>query len=147
MMSESSAGQFDEQTAMAAREHLVESNFDEMLAAHREAKEHGAGNPVVFLVDCEDEIGSEIARAWEGHDAVDDAIANAQRTAAGNDADPSDVATTILVRAFSFADCREEVPEVFPYLAESFQQKPPVGQFLIVAVTAGGAATFTAPLS
>ena len=34
----------------------------------------GVADPVAFLIDCEDEIGAQIARAWDGDDAVDAAI-------------------------------------------------------------------------
>ncbi len=144
----------DEQTAAALREHLVESNFKQVLDGYQAAIKGGEKNPVVFLLDCEDPIGGEIARAWEGDEAVDEAILDAQHEQPSGDAaseegssqESTETRTTILVRAFPFADCREEIPEVFPYLAESFQEEPAAGNFLVIVVAAEGAATFTAPV-
>ena len=152
--------------AMAARENLVENNFDEIVAGYQAACKQGEADPVVFLVDCEDPIGSQIARAWEGDDTVDEAILDARHSDIPLEGDASvegkvstpdessdhgargdsEERTTILVRTFPFADSCEEVPGVFPYLADSFRQAPSADQFLIVVVAAEGAATFTAPV-
>jgi len=140
-MSDAPADEHDDAWATALRDDLVESNFDALVTAYREALQAGVADPVAFLVDCEDPIGNEIARAWEGDEPVREAIAEAR--AARDDDEAAAEATTILIRAFSFADCREEVPAVFPYLARSFAQPPAAGQMLLVAIAAEGAATFT----
>jgi hypothetical protein len=103
-------------------------------------------DPVVFLVDCEDEIGGPMARGWEGDDAVDAAIMENAADAEERTAD-NERCITALARAFSLADCRREVPGVFPYLAPTFKSPPPAEGFLAVVVTAGGAASFTVPHS
>jgi len=148
------------QQAMAAREELVEGNFDQVVAGYKHARGQGERDPVVFLVDCEDTIGSEIARAWEGDEAVDEAILEARHAGPTASEDPAadssptadaspavESPTTILVRTFPFADCRQEIPGVFPYLADSFHEPPADDQFLIVVIAAAGAATFTAPIA
>ncbi|NIP87357.1 MAG: hypothetical protein GTO03_18115, partial [Planctomycetales bacterium] len=90
------------------------------MAAHDHALAEGMRQPVVFLVDCEDPLGSQIARQWAGDDAVDAAIL---ATATESDSDSAEeTSTTTLVQAFPFEECRREVPPLFPYLAGSFQR-------------------------
>ena len=128
---------------MEARQALVEAALPELFQAYDAAVAAEMKTPVVFLIDCEDPIGSEIARAWEGDDAVDAAIlANAE----GAGADSAEKITTTLARAYSFDESRQEVPQLFPYLGDSFAQ-PPRDGFLIVVVSNNGAATLTAPPS
>lgn len=154
MMTEPTADNAADSDAMTLREHLIEGNFDEAVAGYNHARQQGEADPVVFLVDCEDSIGAEIARAWEGDEAVNDAILDARHGGPVGEGDSSKEAaaeaeqrTAILVRTFPFADCRQEVPNVFPYLADSFRQPPAAGTFLVVVVAADGAATFTAPIA
>ncbi len=120
---------------------LLETSLGLVFEEHDRARESGLDTPVVFLLDCEDELGGEIACAWHGSEAVSDAIAieRSQRS--------DDDATTVLATAVSLDDCRREVPRVFPYLADSFHQPPPDDGFLAVVVAQGGATTFTVPLS
>ena len=127
---------------MDGREALVEDCLDELFAAYDRGRNDGVRDPVVFLIDCEDEIGEPIARAWEGDDVVDGAVlANAERPA-----EAGGLSTTILARAFAFEDSRREIPELFPYLAASFQEPPSTDRILVVAIAFGGAGTFVVPL-
>jgi hypothetical protein len=145
----------EDDQAMEAKELLIESSLAQVFEEYDFARQHGIVDPVVFLVDCEDEIGSPMARAWEGDEAVDAAICDNQ-AAAEDEADDAaedeegervvERLITTLARAFSLADCRREVPKVFPYLAATFDSLPPDG-FWAVVVTAGGAATFKVPHS
>lgn len=147
----------DEARDMEAKETLIESSLAQVFAEYDYAKKRGMQDPVVFLVDCEDEIGSPMARGWEGDESVDAAIMenaaeaddeNGDGAEQGTDSEAADErCITALARAFSLADCRREVPGVFPYLAPTFQSSPPEQGFLAVVVTAGGAATFTVPHS
>ena len=114
---------------------LAETSLDLLFATYEQAIERGMQSPVVILVDCEDEIGGQIARAWLGDDAVDDAIANNPE---------SD--TTVYARAESWNECREEVPETFEYLEPIFAQDAPTDGFLVVSITAGGASALTVPM-
>ena len=115
---------------MEGRQALVEASLSELFDAYDAAIAEGVNAPVVFLIDCEDPIGSEIARAWEGDDAVDAAIlANAEDSGG---VDSAEKITTTLARAYSFDESRREVPQLFPYLSGSFAQ-PPRDGFLIVA--------------
>ena len=90
----------------------------------------------MFLLDCEDEIGGEIVRAWRGDDAVDNALATETH-------DDDQQATTVLAVAHPFLQCAAEVPGVFPYLAASFKDPPPEGLLLAIVVAAGRAASYT----
>lgn len=119
---------------------LAESSLPLLFETYDAAVADGIHSPVVVLVDCEDAIGSQIARAWLGDDAVDDAIAN------NPDGDADDDPTTVFARAVSWKKSRREVPEIFEYLAPVFESGPPEGGFLVVSITAGGASALTVPL-
>ncbi len=132
----------DEGRDMTGREVLLENSLPQLFDAHDRARDDGVQDAVVFLVDCEDEIGGQIARAWEGDDAVDSAImANSEAAAEAGES-----LTTTLARPVPFDECRQEVPKFFPYLKESFET-PPSDGFLVVVVSFGGAGTFAVPLS
>ena len=133
---ESSDDVFDEMEA------LVESSLPLVFSTYDEAIRQRIRGPVILLVDCEDALGREIAEAWVGREAVEDAVLTVQ----AEQPDDADEVTTVLARPMSLAACRHEVPSVFPYLAEAFKQ-PPSGAILVMIVAGGGAATFTVPLS
>ena len=131
----------DEDLDMEGRQSLVEQSLPDLWDAYDQALTDGLSHPVIFLIDCEDPIGGQIARQWEGDDAVDAAIlANTEESSA--DA-AGEAVTTTLIRAFPFQDCQREVPQLFPYLSGSFAQPPPDG-LLVIVISYGGAATFTA---
>ena len=54
--------------------------------------------------------------------------------------------TAVFARAMPLAACRNEVPAVFPYLAGAFDALPP-DAILVMAVSAGGAATIIVPFT
>lgn len=127
-----------------AQEQLLEDSLPVVFQAYDDARQRRIKDPVVFLLDCEDEIGGQIARSWVGDEAVDDAIAEQQ----SETSDPSETSrTTVFAVAFPFRQCRSEVPAVFPYLQPAFDESPPAEGFYAISVTAGGASIFTAPLS
>lgn len=128
----------DETAALDAQQTLVESSLPIVFATYDEAQADGVAQPVVVLVDCEDELGGEIARGWLGDEAVSDAIAMRH-------ADDPDAETTVFARAVALADCRDELGRAFPYLAPVFESPPPDDGVLVVGVTAGGASALTAP--
>jgi hypothetical protein len=133
---------------MGVREQLVEDCLSRLQDAHEEALRTDISDPVLFLIDCEDRVGATIARSWEGDDAVDSAIlANAECEHGGRETEKRETIATVLTRAISFEESRRLVPELFPYLAISFQQPPPKGRFLVIVVANGGSATFFAPFS
>jgi hypothetical protein len=133
----------DEEQDMLGREALIEDSLAQVFETYDLARSDGITNAVVLLLDCEDEIGSQIARAWDGDDAVDAAImANADGDERGDNA----ALITTLARWESFKRCRRELPKVFPYLAGTFEQPPPEDGFVTVVVAFGGAATFIVPL-
>jgi hypothetical protein len=128
------------QIALDEQQALAESSLPLLFEAYDDAIESEVDRPVVILLDCEDEIGGEIARAWLGAEDVDEAISDRQ---ASNDSEDS---TTVYARAFAWDDCRAEIPEVFPYLAEVFEDPAPENTFLTISVTAGGASALHVPL-
>ena len=130
--------------ALQQQQSLLESSLPAAFAAYDTAKKQGMPAPVVFLLDCEDEIGGEIAQSWLGDQTVIDAIAHRQSQA---DQDEPDLSTTVFAYAFPFEQCLSEVPQVFPYLAPVFEQPRPNDGFLAIAVTAGGASALTVPFA
>jgi len=122
-----------------AHEALVESSLPLLFSTYDEAIERGLHDPVLFLVDCEDPLGDEVARAWAGDEAVDDAVVCEIADRENDDA------TTVLARAVPWTDCHREVPDVFPYLAAVFEKKPDKNGFLVISITDGGATAFTVP--
>ncbi|QDU56238.1 hypothetical protein [Aeoliella mucimassa] len=125
----------DDSDPLEQQQELAESSLPLLFETYDQAIERGLKTPVVILVDCEDEIGGQIARAWLGDDAVDDAIAN-----------NTDSETTVYARAESWKQCKQAVPETFEYLAPVFAEGPPDDGFLVVSVTAGGASALSVPM-
>lgn len=124
----------DEAAALDFQQQLLEDSLPLVGEVYQTAKADGLTQPVVILLDCEDEIGGQIARSWLG-EAVDDAIA-----------ENSDEMTTVFAHAFALADCAKQVPAVFPYLQPVFEQAYPQNGFLAISVAAGGASALTVPL-
>lgn len=127
-----SSGDADED--LENQQALLESSLPLVFGAFDEAKSGGVADPVVVLLDCEDPIGSEIARAWLG-DAV------VAEVAGSTEAEQ----TTVFAHGFSWETSRREIPQVFPYLAPVFQQELPRDGLLAVSVTSGGASALTVP--
>lgn len=117
------------------QQNLVETSLDAVFTAYDEAVAARVPVPVVFVVDCEDEVGRQIVEAWVGQEAVEDAIANSS----------PDEETTVFTTAFSWEDCQRDLGEIFPYLEPVFQGDPPTDGVMVVSVTAGGASALTAP--
>ena len=128
--------------ALQQQQSLLESSLPAAFSAYDTAKQQGIAAPVVFLLDCEDQIGGEIAESWLGSQAVADAISH-RHSQAENESIPE--TTTVFAYGFPIDQCREEVPQVFPYLAPVFEEKLPSEGFLVIAVTAGGASALTVP--
>ncbi len=132
----------EESDPLEAQQLLLESSLELAFSAYDEALAAKLRDPVVFLLDCEDAIGGEIARSWLGEETVADAIAD--RTASADEDEETE--TTVFAHAFPFAQCQTEVPAVFPYLSPALKT-PPVDGFLAIAVTCGGASALTVPFS
>lgn len=124
------------EAALEAQQMLLESSLEEVFRTFDTVRET-MSDPVVFLLDCEDAVGGEIARSWLGDDTVDGAIAEKKVA--------DTFSTTVFVSAFPFAKCRTEVPAVFDYLGPVFASDPPSDGFLAIAVTSGGASALTVP--
>ncbi|MGL4514348.1 MAG: hypothetical protein ACRCT8_14770 [Lacipirellulaceae bacterium] len=142
------------EAALEAQQWLAESSLGAVFEAYDEAVEQGLEAPVVVLVDCEDELGSEIARGWLGDEAVDDAIlwresddqlAAEAEESAEDELDEDEERTTVFARAVGWTDCRDEIAEAFPYLSDAFDEGPPDDGVLVISITAGGASALTAP--
>jgi len=137
-----------EDDAQQDQQALLESTLDLAFSAYDMAKSEGVVDPVVFLLDCEDTIGGQIARSWLGEETVDHAIRDQQEQLLPSDIEET---TTVFAHAFSWAQCTEEVPKIFSYLApifyDSFQELLPKDGFLAISVTSGGASALTVPFS
>jgi hypothetical protein len=129
----------DDSASLDVQQSLLEESLELVVSVYNEAAGEGVSQPVVLLLDCEDAIGSQIARSWLGDAAVDEAIAD-QRVD-----DPSGESTTVFALAFPLAECAEQVPAVFPYLAPVFEQTLPDDGFLAISVASGGASALTVP--
>jgi hypothetical protein len=140
MSADSEDARDEMQLALDEQQALAESSLPLLFEAYDDALDSEVERPVVILLDCEDEIGGEIARAWLGADEVDEAISD---RVASSDSEDS---TTVYARAFSWDDCQAEIPEVFPYLAEVFETDSPDNTFLTISVTSGGASALHVPL-
>jgi hypothetical protein len=123
--------------ALEAQHMLLETSLPLVFQTYDDALKRKVKEPVVLLVDCEDEIGGEIARSWLGDDAVEDAIMHEAAS------DPEEGATTVFAVAFPLDDCRREIPPVFPYLEPALA--PPAHGFLAISITAGGASVLIVP--
>ena len=117
---------------------LLETSLPLVFEAYDDALARKLEEPVVILLDCEDQIGGEIARSWLGEEAVDDAIAHHAAS------DPTPDETTVFAVAFPLAECRREIPPVFPYLEPALESAPTAG-FLAISVAAGGASVLIVP--
>jgi len=140
----------DQESILDAQQELLETSLPLVFAAYDAASQAGMSQPVVLLLDCEDEVGSQIAQSWLGRDTVEEAVEYRQlMDAAEVGANEEEVGsqTTIFAHAFSLEECRAEVPVVFPYLATVFDEELAPHTFLAVAVTCGGACALTVPLS
>ncbi|NOZ40775.1 MAG: hypothetical protein GXP24_11190 [Planctomycetes bacterium] len=140
-MSEQEEDLTSDEAASLAQQEMLENCLELVFDAYDEGVDDKVVDPIVFLLDCEDEIGEEIASAWLGAEVVSDAVAEQQSAEPGSDL------TTVFARAFPLAESRQEVPGVFPYLASVFESELPKDGFLAIAVTAGGASAFTVPLT
>ncbi|TWT99169.1 hypothetical protein Pla108_01030 [Botrimarina colliarenosi] len=131
-----------EDDPLELQQSLVESALPLVFEAYDEAVEAGVAHPMIVLLDCEDELGGEIARGWLGEDAIDDAIA---AQAAGDDSPSESDPTTVLARAIGWDDAQSDLADAFPYLKPALDQGPPEDGVFVVGVTAGGASALTAP--
>jgi hypothetical protein len=129
----------DQDAALEAQQMLLETSLPLAFEAYDDAIKRKLKDPVVLLLDCEDQIGGEIARTWLGDEAVEDAIAHNAAS------DPSADETTVFAYAFSLEECRREIPPVFPYLAPALNGPPDPRGFWAISVTAGGASILTVP--
>lgn len=129
----------EEEKALEAQQMLVEDSLELVCSSYAESIEKGMAQPIIVLLDCEDELGSEIARSWLGHDAVENGIAIQKQT---NDDESQ---TTVFAQAVAWKECREELSEAFPYLSEVLATGPTDQGILVIGITAGGASALTAP--
>lgn len=116
---------------------LVEASLAAVFTAYDDAAQRGEQDPLVVLLDCEDELGGEIARGWLGDEAVDDAIASQHAE--------DEEQMTVFARALPWKESHGELSEAFPYLADALSAPPAADAVLVVVVAAGGASAFTAP--
>ena len=130
-----------EDQILEIQQELLESSLELAFSTFDTAKKSGMKDPVVFVVDCEDSIGREIAEHWLGRESVEEAIEQQHLLEESETGQ-----TTVFAYAFPFKTCCTEVPAVFDYLAPVFEDAPPKEGFLAIAVTCGGASALTVPL-
>ena len=128
----------DDQQAIQQQQALAESCLSLLTDTWQDAVDDGLENPVVILVDCEDDYGGQMARAWLGDEVVSDAIAEVHE-------DGEEGATTVFARSVTWQQCRDEIVDVFPYLKPAFADSPPTDGFMAVSVTSGGACALSVP--
>jgi hypothetical protein len=128
----------DLEAALEAQQLLLENSLSAAVQAYRDGLSSGTGPVVVYVVDCEDDVGGQIVRAWLGDEQVDDAIA--ERRALCDDPEE----TTVFSWGFAWEEAVAETSRMFPYLAPVFAE-PPAEGFLAISVTAGGASALTVP--
>lgn len=133
----------DLELALEQQQDLVESSLELVFQTYDEADTQGP--VVVMLVDCEDEVGSQVARAWLGDEAVDDAIAQRHVDDQAN-GQASEEGTTAFAATVGWDSCQQEIGQLFPYLMEAFDEDAPTDGIMVVSVTAGGASALVAPL-
>ncbi len=121
------------------QQELAEANLPTIFAAYEEAKSEGIKQPLILLLDCEDELGGAIARSWLGDEQVDNAIA------IENQSNEDESLTTLFALPAEWQDCREELKESFPYLSEFFESDYPEDGLLVLSITAGGASALGVP--
>jgi len=126
--------------ALEAQQMLLETSLPLAFDAYDDGAKRKVKEPVVLLLDCEDQIGGEIARAWLGDEAVEDAISHHAAS------DPTDNETTVFAYAYSLEECRREIPPVFPYLSPALEGPAPTNGFWVISITGGGASLLVAPL-
>jgi hypothetical protein len=131
-----------EDDPLEVQQSLVESALPLVFEVYDEALKAGVTAPIVVLVDCEDDLGGEIARGWLGDDAIDDAIA---AQAADDDSPHESEPTTVFGRAIAWDDACGDLSEAFPYLKPILSGRPPDDGVFVIGVTAGGASALTAP--
>ncbi len=125
--------------ALEQQQDLVEANLPTVFTAYDEAKSEGVIEPLILLVDCEDDLGGQIARDWLGDEQVDNAIA------IENQSKENESLTTIFALPTEWHESREELSESFPYLAEFFEGEYPQDGLLVLSITAGGASGLGVP--
>ncbi len=136
---------FTSDNSLEAQQLLVESSLPLVFETYDEAIKRGDVDPIVLLVDCEDELGSQVACGWLDEETVSDAIAFQQAEEAGGEEETFQ--TTVFARGIAWKACCAELAEAFPYLAEVLDAGPPADGVLVIGVTAGGASALTAPFT
>ena len=110
----------NDDASLESQQLLVESSLPLVFETYDDAVKQGETDPIVLLVDCEDELGSQIANGWLDEETVNDAIAFqlAEKTESDEAADGETSQTTVFARGIAWKACRAELAEAFPYLAE-----------------------------
>ena len=125
--------------ALEQQQDLVEANLPTVFAAYDEAQSEGINQPLILLVDCEDELGGQIARGWLGDEQVDNAIA------IENQSEENESLTTLFALPIEWQESREELSNSFPYLSNFFGANYPQNGLLVLSITAGGASGLSVP--
>lgn len=118
---------------------FLKAYWKQVKAAHNWALTQNMRDPVVFLVDCEDDVGGRLARAWLGAAAVEAQIAARKRGERPG-------LTVVLARPVPFEEAQTIIQFDFPYLNEIAPEQPGTHEIAVVVVGLGGAASLFIPL-
>lgn len=118
------------------QQELCETSLPLLFETFDEAGESDIDHPVVILLDCADQIGGDIARAWLGDDEVDAAL---------EEFTDGDLAA-VYAQAVPLVEAQRDFKKMFPYLAPILDDPPTNDGFLVISITAGGASALTVPM-
>ena len=94
-----------------------------------DAKKRGMEDPIVFLIDCRDQLGGKAARGLVGHDEVDGLIARSEE----NESDDA-----ILMVCKPFDACHRLMKKGFYILDDIAAERPAEGVILWVVIGGQG---------
>ena len=118
---------------------FLKAYWKQVKAAHASGISKSMADPVVFLVDCEDDVGGRLARTWLGGPAVDQQIAARKRGERPGH-------TVVLARPVPFDEVEVMLRFDFPYLAEVAPERPGEHEICVFVVALGGAASLFMPI-
>jgi hypothetical protein len=118
---------------------FLKAYWKQVRAAHANGLSQGMVDPVIWLVDCEDDVGGRIARTWVGGDSLEKQIAARKRGERPGH-------TTVIVRPIPYDETEFMLRYDFPYLAEVVPERPSKQEICVFVVSLGGAASLFMPI-
>jgi len=119
---------------------FLKAYWKQVRAAHANGLSQGMVDPVIWLVDCEDDVGGRIARVWVGGPALEKQIAARKRGERPG-------RTTVIVRPIPYDEVGVMLQFDFPYLAGVGPERPGKEEICVFVVSLGGAASLFMPIN